>query len=80
MESCLSVEREHEKVANKLDVVRGSSLSRLQAVIDQVESLKERIRQGDCMLPQPQRMKQISNFLFAQRLVTAFWVLLSMTL
>ena len=48
MESCLSVEREHEKVANKLDVVRGTSLSRLQSVIDQVESLKERIRQGDC--------------------------------
>lgn len=48
MESCLSVEREHEKVANKLDVVRGTSLSRLKSVIDQVESLKERIRQGDC--------------------------------
>ncbi|KAL5470693.1 hypothetical protein EMCRGX_G028698 [Ephydatia muelleri] len=52
MESCLSVEREHEKVANKLDVVRGTSLSRLKSVIDQVESLKERIRQasGDSFL------------------------------
>ena len=47
MESCLSVEREHEKVANKLEVLCGSSLGRIQAVIDRIESLKESIRQGE---------------------------------